>query len=121
MRPQRFAADHHLHAPASNCAQAGFNEAAAIRCGSPAISATNVSSSEASMRPQRFAADHGHGLAWGISWNRASMRPQRFAADHVACRLIPDFARLGFNEAAAIRCGSPTASQKIETRIQRLQ
>ena len=83
MRPQRFAADHHMNGKVDMSPTQGFNEAAAIRCGS-------------------LVVEDGTGLP-----NAASMRPQRFAADHLVFVWWSRRDYLGFNEAAAIRCGSP--------------
>ena len=66
--------------PSTPC---GFNEAAAIRCGSHA---------------------QEHPVAAGALL--ASMRPQRFAADHLQQLNAVRLAAGRFNEAAAIRCGS---------------
>ena len=108
----------------------GFNEAAAIRCGSHIVSEGAEVLRGASMRPQRFAADHQVTPTTHVGKTLASMRPQRFAADHLPMPDVVeqfDFASMRpqrfaadhsvdditggsrlcrFNEAAAIRCGS---------------
>ena len=112
----------------------GFNEAAAIRCGSHIVSEGAEVLRGASMRPQRFAADHQVTPTTHVGKTLASMRPQRFAADHLpmpdvveqfdfasmrpqrfaADHSVDDITGLSFptrfNEAAAIRCGSPLGS-----------
>ena len=85
-----------------------FNEAAAIRCGSQRAECLHVAGDQASMRPQRFAADHDTGEAQHrAQFTLASMRPQRFAADHAQGKTEVGDGVTRFNEAAAIRCGSP--------------
>ena len=68
------------------------------------------------MRPQRFAADHAPTGASDAATHRASMRPQRFAADHLVTGLRASYPPKCFNEAAAIRCGSPQSSFAITSR-----
>ena len=58
------------------------------------------------MRPQLFAAEHVRGGDDPRVPHRASMRPQLFAAEHRALRGIFEPETPGFNEAAAIRCGT---------------
>ena len=82
MRPQLFAADHITASAFGIIYNAGFNEAAAIRCGSPAGMRPKPRSDEASMRPQLFAADHERITIQQRGLQDASMRPQLFAADH---------------------------------------
>jgi len=64
------------------------------------------------MRPQQNAADHKGLARKERGQDVASMRPQQNAADHQAggdCLHIA----VGFNEAAAKRCGSHAHKTKI--------
>src|SRR5690606_24056126 len=61
-------------------------------------------SREASMRPQLFAAEIQLIETRNLQVSQASMRPQLFAAE-IFQSMSPALRDLGFNEAAAIRCG----------------
>ena len=82
MRPQLFAADHTDYHFGMLAWPEGFNEAAAIRCGSLAFSLLAA-----------LAAESFNEAAAIRCGSRGNLPP----------RIIPTH---GFNEAAAIRCGS---------------
>ncbi len=118
-RPQLFAADHHRAGDASRARGAqGFNEAAAIRCGSQdtvddEFAINNRFNEAAAIRcgsqgvcPAGFP-DHGP----------ASTRPQLFAADHTRDFIADAVRRMSFNEAAAIRCGSQRRPVLLDARF----
>ncbi len=111
MRPQLFAADHSTPGSACRPVPPCFNEAAALRCGSPQRAAHRGDAHRrASMRPQLFAADHMDSTGLRGAQDKASMRPQLFAADHRLLQSSGGGAIKGFNEAAALRCGSPVSA-----------
>ena len=97
MRPQLFAADHIIGVATLGVILSGFNEAAAIRCGSQ-VPVTGISA-----QPDGF--------------NEAAAIRCGSQAD--IC-LIPSSSR-GFNEAAAIRCGSQSKTFLAQFFLRMLQ
>ena len=107
IRPQRIAADHRAAAPRGQLASAGFNKAAANRCGSQGCAAhPRDAALPASIRPQRIAADHTKARGCYDLRLAASIRPQRIAADHPHPHAQRFILKGCFNKAAANRCGS---------------
>ncbi len=117
MRPQQNAADHSCARSRFLCRDLRFNEAAAKRCGShPSRPGRSCQCRYASMRPQQNAADHVEPADPDRPVSVASMRPQQNAADHTIQHPLDLDPLLGFNEAAAKRCGSQPCRNPLKGR-----
>ncbi|HEY0180641.1 MAG TPA: hypothetical protein VGC30_13565 [Dokdonella sp.] len=125
MKPERFAPDHACAAGERPVVQYGFNEAGAIRSGSPRASEIRSARASCFNEAEAIRSDHAARRVDLLDPDLASMKPERFAPDHQEAGSVLIAKRSSFNESRSdslrITCrrqatslGMRTASMKPE-------